>query len=273
MIRIQRNTTATLSKTFYEDGVATNPGTVTLTITASDGTLIVDAAATVGSGTGARTYALNATQTALLDTWTLTWASTAKGTVAETCEIAGGFLFAITDIATMKVGQNDTIGSKFTTAQIVAVRTLVEEALEDECGVAFVPRYRVDTVRPHGGVFLERPRVSAIRSIIVNGAAADVSAHDFDPSGAIYGAFRRGSQVIVGYEHGYRSPPGRISRAAMLLAKRWLIDGPADDRATSMTVEGVGTYALVTPGMRGAMFEIPEVNRAVQRYDMSVLVA
>lgn len=273
MIRIQRGTTATLSKTFYEDGTAVNPGTVTLTITASDGTPVVTGAATTGSGTAARTYALTAEQTALLDTWTLSWVSTGKGTLTDECEIAGGYLFALTDLAAVKVGQSSTIGTTYTTQQMVNVRLLVEQALEDACGVAFVPRYRIDTIRTRGSLMLDRPKVTALRTIAVNGTAGDASAYDFDPSGVVYGTFYRGSTVTVGYEHGWTSPPARISNAALLLARRWLIDGPADDRATSLTVEGTGTFSLVTPGMRGVMFDIPEVNAAVQQYSMAALVA
>lgn len=275
MIRIQRNTTATLSRVFYTDGVAANPGVVTLTITAADGTVVVEDATTTGSGTAARTYALSAAQTTLLDSWTLSWESATLGTLTDECEITGGFLFALSDLSAVKVGQGDTIGSKYTTAQMVAVRTLVEQALEDACAVAFVPRCRVETHSGRGtySLMVERPRVTAVRSVTVDGTASSVSS--FTPSGVINVGSRMGagSTVTVGYEHGHPYPPARASNAALLLARRWLIDGPADDRATAMTVEGVGTYALVTPGMRGALFDIPECNAMVQQYSIVALVA
>jgi hypothetical protein len=72
--------------------------------------------------------------------------------------------------------------------------------------------------------------------------------------------------VIVGYEHGFDFPPARISRAAILLAKRWLVEGPIDDRATSLITED-GTFALTTPGLRGALFDLPEVNAAIEEYN------
>jgi hypothetical protein len=272
VIRIQRATAATLSRVFYEDAAPTNPGVVTVTVTASDGTKILDEAATSGTGTAARTVALTADQTAQLDTWTVEWTSPTKGTVTDEYEIVGGHIFALNELAAIKVGQSDTIGSKYSVAQMASVRVLVEQALEDACGVAFVPRYRVDTVRARGSVMLERPRVLALRSISVNGFPVDPSLYAFDPSGAVHGNFGR-SLVTVGYEHGWAYAPARVSNAALLLARRWLIDGPVDDRATSMSVEGVGTYALVTPGMRGAIFDLPECNQVVQQYSMVALVA
>lgn len=275
MIRIQRSTTATLSKTFYEDGVAVNPGTVTLTITAADGTVIVEDAAVSGSGTAARTYAVSAAQTATLDSWTLSWESTLKGTLTDECEITGGFLFALTDLAAVKVGQSGTIGTTYTTAQMVAVRTLVEQALEDACAVAFVPRYRRETFSGNGScsVMTDRPLVSNVRSASVDGAVTTVSS--FTSAGVVTTTARLsvGSTVVVAYEHGWTSPPARASNAGLLLARRWLTDGPIDDRATALSIEGVGTYSMVTPGMRGVMFDLPEVNAVVQQYDMRALVA
>jgi hypothetical protein len=275
VIRIQRNTTATLSKTFYEDGVAVNPGTVTVTITASDGTVIAEDAATTGSGTSARTYAVTASDTAMLDSWSVAWASTGKGTLIDDYEIAGGFLFGLNQLGAVKLGQSGTIAGTYSAAQMAEVRVLVESAIEDACGVAFVPRYRVESVSGDGGtsVVLERAKVSAVRSVTVGGTAVtDVS---LSPYGTLYrrGGFGRGFQnVVVGYEHGWSSPPPRVSQAAMLLARRWLVDGPIDDRATSVSMEGVGTYTLATPGMRGSYFGLPEVDQVVNQYEMNALV-
>jgi hypothetical protein len=91
--RIQKATPGTLSQQWYEDGVAVDPGTVTLGITRADGTtLVAPATGTTGSGTGVRTYNLTTTHTALLDRLTVTWTSTLKGTLLTYVEVVGGFL-------------------------------------------------------------------------------------------------------------------------------------------------------------------------------------
>lgn len=275
MIRIQRGTPAIISRVFYEDGVAVNPGTVTVTITASDGTLIAENAATTGAGTAARTYSVSATDTAQLDEWAVTWDSTAKGSLTDPYEIVGGFLFATTDLAAMKNSSTGTLGAAFTAAQLVAARTLVECALEDACNVAFVPRFRREVHDGTGGtrLMLDRPKVSAIRRVIVNGAEAAATVSEMGTLAISGRRFTAGFQnVVVEFEHGYLYAPPRVSQAGMLLARRWLNEGPVDDRATGYSNE-LGTYQLVTPGMRGALFDLPEVNAVVKRYEMNALVA
>jgi len=73
--------------------------------------------------------------------------------------------------------------------------------------------------------------------------------------------------VTVAYEHGWTSPPLRIKRAALLLAKQWVLNSPIDDRATSVSNDD-GTFVLATPGLRGSVFGIPEVDAALESYSM-----
>src|SRR5690349_8723938 len=98
--RILRGTPGTLSKQWYEDGVPVDPGTVTVEITRADGTSLVAAgAATTGSGSTPRAFALTTTHTALLDRLTVTWTSTAKGTLTSVVEVVGGYLFNLAEFA------------------------------------------------------------------------------------------------------------------------------------------------------------------------------
>jgi hypothetical protein len=75
--------------------------------------------------------------------------------------------------------------------------------------------------------------------------------------------------VTVGYEHGHSTPPMRIKRAALILAKRWITPGSADDRAINVSNE-TGTYALFQAGVRGHQFDVPEVQAAVDQYSLAV---
>ena len=148
--RIQQNTPATLSQQWYEDGAAVDPGTVTLEITRADGTVLVAAgASTSGVTTAPRTYNLTTTHTALLDTLKITWTSTLKGTLVSYVEVAGGFLFSISQARALKPLDNVT---NYPTAVLKDMRITVEQALEDACGVAFVPRYERETVNGDGTI-------------------------------------------------------------------------------------------------------------------------
>jgi hypothetical protein len=79
------------------------------------------------------------------------------------------------------------------------------------------------------------------------------------------------NNVTVGYEHGLDQPPQRLRRAALLLAKVWLLSGPVDDRTSTFTSTEGGTYSLVTPGRGGSMFGVPEVDAAVMDHRIPVV--
>jgi hypothetical protein len=270
--RILKDTNATVGQQFYEDGVATDPGTVTVTVTAADGTVLATDAATGGSGTSARTYSLTAaTHTAALDTLTLSWESATKGTLTGTVEIVGGFLFSIAEFRALGSAYANT--TNYPTATLQDMRTTVEQALEDACGVAFVPRYELETLNgTYGGLLpVKWAKVRTIRSVTVDTVAGTVADYVALREGMIYGTsyWTAGyGNVTVGYEHGHSTPPMRIKRAALILAKRWITPGAADDRAINVSNE-TGTYALFQAGVRGHQFDVPEVQAAVDQYSLA----
>jgi hypothetical protein len=274
--RVLQATPLTLSQQWYEAGVAVDPGTVTVGITRADGTeLVAPATATSGSGTAARTYNLTTTHTALLDTLTVTWTSTLKGTITSTVEVVGGFLFSIAEFRSLGSAYANT--TNYPTATVADMRTTVEQALEDACSVAFVPRYSMETVNGvYGGLLsLRWARVRSIRTVTVDDVAGTPADYVALREGMVYASstwWTAGyGNVTVGYEHGYDSPPMRIKRAALILAKRWITPGSADDRAINVTNDS-GTYALFQAGVRGHLFDVPEVQAAVDQYNLSVSV-
>src|SRR5215217_5884268 len=100
MERIAQGRSATLTHTFYVDGVATNPSpdTATVAITRADGTALVPAGAVTDAGTGVVTLTLTPTETALLDTLKVTWTASFGGQsqgFTDYVEVAGGFLFSL----------------------------------------------------------------------------------------------------------------------------------------------------------------------------------
>lgn len=164
--------------------------------------------------------------------------------------------------------------TKYPDADIEAVRQSVEEALEDACGVSFIQRTATDTLDGNAGtdIVLDRSRVSAVTAASIDGTAltaselADLAVY---PDGTIYnpaGWTRGRRNVSITYTHGHATIPGRVKRAAIMLTRRYLVDSPVNDRATSLVNDDGTTQWLVTAGVRGALFDLPEVNAIVQQY-------
>jgi hypothetical protein len=192
-------------------------------------------------------------------------------------EVVGGFLFTIDQArATSPLGNT----TQYPTQAIVDARTLAETTLEDLCGVAFVPRYARERVAGTGtNQLLLRPRVSAVRSVTIDGTDYTQSQLDAlvtDGNGVVYSPNDRWTagygNVTLTYEHGYDRVPPRVSQACLLLAKNWLVKGPLDDRMTSMSTDD-GTFSLLTPGIRGSYVGIPEVDAVINEFSLRVGVA
>lgn len=280
MIRVVRGLSATLSHTFYVDGVATDPApdAATITITRDDGIVIVSGANTTNAGTGIVTYTLTPTDTALLDRLVVAWTATIGGqvqTFRDVVEVAGDVLFTIAQAKATDGLQNKT------PAQIVEKRTLVESLLEQACGVAFVPRYGKITLSGNSrAVIMLPPRVTAVRSVLLDGVAVApsyLSTMRVLASGELYypAYWAAGyANYTIAYEHGYSDGPERMAAgdAALSWAKKLLLSGPIDDRALGVSNE-FGTTMLSTPGMRGIVAGIPSVDAFIQQYSLSVAVA
>jgi hypothetical protein len=273
--RVLQATPFTLQQQWYEGGTAVDPGSVTVTVTDTAGVVVTTGAAS-GTGTSPRAYNLTAVHTAILDTLTVTWASTLKGTLTSYVEVVGGFLFSIAEFRGLGSAYANT--TNYPTSAVVDMRTTVEQALEDACSVAFVPRHSVETVNGvYGGLLsLRWARVRSIRTVTVDDVAGTPADYVALREGMVYASstwWTAGyGNVTVGYEHGYDSPPMRMKRAALILAKRWITPGSADDRAINVTNDS-GTYALFQAGVRGHLFDVPEVQAAVDQYNLSVGVA
>jgi hypothetical protein len=281
MQRIVQGLSATLQHTFYSDGVAADPSpaTATVTITRDDGTDVVTSQAATRLSAGVFTYTVTPIHTVLLDTWTVGWTATFGGqsqTFEDIVEVAGGPLFTLAEARSLKPLDSLTA---YPTAAIVEARTMVETALENACGVAFVPRYGREIVSGDGTTTLMLvPRLRSIRSVSVDGvpiAAPSLAGIKVLSSGVAYnpawwaGGF---ANLEIAYEHGHDFPPPRVSQAALLWAKNFLVKGPIDDRTTSVVSED-GTFALSTPGMRGATTGIPEVDAVISQYSLQVGIA
>lgn len=277
MDRVLQNTPATASVVYTSGDTVADPGAVTVTITREDGTALVTGASASGTGATTRLFSLTTTHTASLDLLRLDWTSSTLGTITTYVEIVGGYLFGLSDARGLKPLDNTT---SYPAASVVAARTLAEMALEDACGVAFVPRYAREVRTGRSCELLPKhPRPLSVVSAIVDGSLVTDAVID-DENGAAaavfyrsggWGSSRRG--VAIKYTHGYQFPPPRVGRACLLLAKRFLVDSPISDRVTTMTTPDGGTQFMVTAGVRDAVFDVPECNAVVAEYGLTGNVA
>lgn len=255
--RVLIATPATLTATFYDGGeTAADPGTVTVTITRSDGTAVVSGAATTGAGAAARTYALSA-QTRL-DHLTAVWTGTVGGRQLTTRhEIVGGFYADLSEIRALDALANTT---KYPEAVLSRARWQAEAKFEDATGVAWVPRHDRQTAFGDNTtqVLLRWPRPRSLIAVTVNGTTASdltlFSLYDTGiverTSGAIWprGVTSTGN-VTVEYTHGYDRPPEDLRQAFMTYVRYLVLDTTSriPDRASSYSTE-FGTFQLVTAG-------------------------
>jgi hypothetical protein len=154
----------------------------------------------------------------------------------------------------------ETVGVEATDGAIEDARDLAEARIEDACGVAFTPRTITETVTSNNGwALFSKPRV--IELLTVDGEATNTGPY-------IDGRVPLASgEHEVSYTYGWEEPPLPIKRAVKLLARHILTVDPSDfdERATSKVTE-MAAWSLVTPGVRGAIFPLPEVNQIVSDY-------
>ena len=269
--RVLQNTPLTVSHQFAEDGVAVDPGSVTVGITRADGTVLeAPGQATGGAGTAPRTFLLTSSHTALLDTLTITWDSPTKGEVVSYVEVVGGFMFTLAELTALKPGN-----ATWTTTQKVEKRNEVEEAIEREYGAAVVPRYSYETIRTTDSwpLQLRWPVIRSIRSLSHTYGTtttaltqSELDTLTFTARGQVHGySWTLGYGTwTIGYEHGLDYPPARLKLNALRLARQWLVNGPIDDRAAVFNAGADGgTYSLVVPGRNQSVFGLPDLDAVI----------
>lgn len=261
-----------------------DPGTVSLTITREDGSVIAAAQPTSGTGVAVRTFNLTAaTHTNALDFLTLSWLSASKGTLTTSVEVCGAFLTSLAELrATNPL--NDVV--TYPTADLIAYRTLAEAALEWACGVSFAPRYFRLLVDGTGTCdVLLPPRPLSVASVTVDksstSAGTVLTADQLTdlrlyPDGRVYnplGWSAGRKNVEVRGSQGFAQVPPYVGRAVKKLVKRFMMDSPVSDRATSMTNDSGGYTYLLTAGMKDQVFDIPDALVCVQAYGVSSGIA
>lgn len=279
--RVVAGTAANLSWQLIDGtGEPANPGTVTVTVTRADGTVIVTGGATSGATTAARTYALTAAQTATLDRLTVLWVASGVTLATTEVDVVAAPWFSNDELRVAYAGLGVTA---FPAATVSTARLQAEAFLEDRCGRRFVPGYDLVTIPGAAGMNLVLPGVDVrtIRSAALYDdpsstatetlSAGEIAAIPKSASGVIsrYSGTWSARWVKVGFEHGMVAPPLDMKAAAMLLTQHLLMAPKSQipDNATSwQSVEMGWSAILVTPGVRGAHTRLPTVNEAIEHW-------
>lgn len=263
--RILRNTPATLTVTFYNDETATDAdGAVNVTVTDASGATVASGTATHGA-VGSGQYSFNlAAQSALAEldvTWSGTF-SAAAGSITTKAEIVGGLYFTLSELRASDASLADA--AKYSTAQLRDARMAVEVEFERFCGRAFVPRYGRETIIGDGTdtFWLEHPDIIDITKIDGVVPTIDFRVEGKHVQTADHSVYANDTPYVVEYEYGLSEVPFDIKRAALRRARGLLTGarGRIDERATVMQIPDFGTFTLATPGQRGAMTGIPDID-------------
>ncbi|HXF72679.1 MAG TPA: hypothetical protein VNO79_08750 [Actinomycetota bacterium] len=206
-----------------------------------------------------------------LDLYDVLWTWSNGQSRRSRFELVGGFFFSIADVRDFDPVLTDA--AKYPASKIRAVRGVIEERFEAYCRVAFVPRGRRAVISGGGTSTLLLPDMEVHRlvQVKVDGTAltqaelAEVKVHPFGMLEWDGGTFAEGIRnVEVLYEHGFRSVPAPIQRAALRYAKALLVSATYDDRATAVFTD-VGGFRLTLAGRDGPT-GLPEVDATLAEF-------
>lgn len=281
MDRVRQATSVAAQITLSVDEVPTDPDSNSVTVSATrlNGSSLFTGVAASRVSAGLYQVALTPTHTALLDTLTLTWTyARAAATMSDVSfvEVCGGFLVPLSvlrkrlpDVAT------------YSTEDLLNARTEAEQAIEDEVGTAFVPRYAFEQIEfgtrtwvgvSAGRVRLNKQRPRSVREVIYGGIPynqAQINQLLINVSGATVDLYAGpfGTVGFIGYEYGYDFPPkpvvDAILDAAVFYAGQFTgqTNTGIDPRATRIITQD-GTVELGGGGVTG----IASVDSVIKRY-------
>lgn len=173
----------------------------------------------------------------------------------------------------------DPLGNaeKYPDELVLEARDAVIEALEKACNVSFVRRSYTQAFAD--AVPLRQLALDRTRDPVIT-AATDAYGNAYTESQLAALRVGRGGLIsrvgslsfhhgaTLTYEQGYAVCPGRVARAVRLLTRDWLVENVNEalpSRATSWSA-GDNTYRLVTAGVAGAIFDLPEANAVVKQF-------
>ena len=296
--RIVTGQDKTITYTIYQDGSATDIGTVTIGIVDANGDTVV-AAGTAVTDNADGTYEHAITSPSEPNVYYVTLTESGGDAVTVPVEVSGALLFAEHHARAFAAKANGTgplaSATEYTDAMIADERNAISDLLEDWTNRSWVPRYCRKTFVGSGerslwlsdgnpitsaGEHLHRPGsnndVRTIISCTINGTAVTASNIQFDPTtGHLWrtdGVFTAGTStnrynIVLEYTYGTHPETDSARRIGLLLAVDRLVPSAISDRATSFTDE-LGTLRFETPGRFGNVSTLPEVNHWVKTHSL-----
>lgn len=245
-LRVLRTAAATLTRAFYlDEGQASASGSVAVSVTRLDGTLVDSGTATPdGQGGYSFTFVGRDVLDVLVLTWTLTIGGDTITLDQDRIEVVGGFYFGLVEGRNVDRALADPV--KYPTADLIDRRAETEAECERITGQAWVPRFCRETLSGGGGtaLTLSWPLVRVVRSVTVDGLPA--FGYGISELGVLVstrGWARGHRNVVVEYEHGHDAPDVEIVRASKLRFKSLVLEGRSalPDRAERVvTVDQAG---------------------------------
>lgn len=242
------------------------------------------AGAVVASGTPVHkdhilTFAVPASAIENLDTYSLTWSATVSDsprTWVTHAEIVGGYLFEISALRAEDRAFADQ--AKYPTEALRLVRAWVEDVIEGPraAAVAFVPRSGRLTLggSDRAALFLPDLELRSVLSLKIDGVAwspAEVATLIVDdgvvwlgPDSPIRSWPSGVRNIEIHYTHGFDRAPGAITRAALLLAREYLVKSDIPGRATATSI-GDQLFRITIAG-RDGVTGLPEVDAAIAQF-------
>lgn len=264
--RIVAGTVAQLSwQAVDQDGEPSDPGTTTVGVTGSDGTVILapgSATDTDVDDDSLRTVSIPAQGVDLL---TATWTGAGASGVTLV-DVVGGVYFTVAELRAAETSV--AVAADFPVAACIARRIETETKFEDRTGTAFVPRFKVLTPDRRGLV-----AVSGLRSIrwieyydgtITSDATAIARACEVSTSWIQC----QGSIVRIGAEVGFDRPPADVAAKAMMYTRHLLTGGSSgvDMRVLAQSAPDGSMVQMASPGRSFYVTGLPEIDEALKAY-------
>ena len=298
MSRVKKQETGsyTFESSYFDDNGVETDVKAPATVTVRDG-----AGATVYTGTptvssGKLSISVPVASLPKLDLYKFTYAAkTDPGSVdvswTDTVELVGGYLFELPALRAMDRAFSDQ--TKYPTTLLKEVRTWVEDVIEGPraAQVSFVPRGRrviLDGNSPdpsstyypltygndYRDLIVPDFQVRELYSASVDNVALTQAEIDQvrisdnilqRTSTARWPVWPYGrSNIQLHYKHGMDRAPGAITRAALILAREYLVKSDLPGRATATSI-GDQLFRLTIAG-RDGVTGIPDVDAAIDQF-------
>lgn len=280
IVRVLKGNDYKLTHTFYaqdEETATDATGTVTVSVTREDGTVLTGGTVSVNNGTtGQYDFTLTAaTHLGELDELSVRWTATVAGrSVSETdlVKVIGARYFSLSELRSIKGLASTTA---FPNKLLQQARDIVEEFIDNFTTHAWVPTYKREVFDGDstGELFLSETHTRRLIKLTINGTAQTTSAWSLSVSGRIrtdgtifIQNIPARQNIVVCYEWGDPFPPLDLKKAALTLARHMLLstDSSIPDRARMLQTE-FGMYQLDTAS-EDKPTGLPDVDAVLMRY-------